>query len=70
LTDPAAGRIQRLWKLKHPRDYLASAGTAAGISGDESIRESDLPVEFLMNALRLVEGVPATLGSANEPVYP
>ena len=61
LTDPVAGRIQRLWKLKHPRDYLASAGTATGIGGDEPVQETDLPVEFLMNALRLVEGVSATL---------
>ena len=29
LTDPAAGRIHRLWKLKQPRDYLAMAGTPA-----------------------------------------
>jgi oxygen-independent coproporphyrinogen-3 oxidase len=63
LTDSAAGRIHRLWKLKHPRDYLASAGTVACIGGDEPVRETDLPVEFLMNALRLVEGVPATLFS-------
>ena len=38
LTDPAAGRIDRLWKLKHPRDYLASAGTPASIGGDAPIR--------------------------------
>ena len=61
LTDPAAGRIHRLWKLKQPRDYLASAGTPASIGGDAPIGEADLPVEFLMNALRLVEGVPAAL---------
>jgi len=63
LTDPAAGRIHRLWKLKHPRDYLAQAGTPERIGGDEPVREADLPVEFLMNALRLVAGVPATLFS-------
>lgn len=61
LSDPANGRIHRPWKLNHPRDYVATAGTAAGIGGDAPIREADLPVEFLMNALRLVEGVPATL---------
>jgi len=61
LTDPATGQIRRLWKRKHPRDYLAHAGTPAGIGGDEPIRKTDLPVEFLMNALRLVEGVPAAL---------
>lgn len=61
LTDPAAGRIDRLWKLKHPRDYLERAGTSASIGGDQPIREADLPIEFLMNALRLVEGVPVEL---------
>jgi oxygen-independent coproporphyrinogen-3 oxidase len=61
LTDPAAGRIHRPWKLKHPRDYLARAGTPAGVGGDAPIRETDLPVEFLMNALRLVEGAPTEL---------
>jgi putative oxygen-independent coproporphyrinogen III oxidase len=61
LSDPASGRIHRLWKLKHPRPYLATAGTAAGFGGDAPIRETELPVEFLMNALRLVDGVPATL---------
>ncbi|HRX71654.1 MAG TPA: radical SAM family heme chaperone HemW [Candidatus Competibacteraceae bacterium] len=63
LTDPATGRIHRLWKLKHPRDYLTFAGTPTSIGGDEPIQKSDLPVEFLMNALRLVEGVSATLFS-------
>ena len=59
LTDPAAGRIHRLCKVKHPGDYLERAGTLAGIGGDRPIPEIDLPVEFLLNALRLVEGVPA-----------
>ncbi len=63
LTDPAAGYVSRLWKLKHPRDYLVSAGTAAAIGGDAPIRAADLPVEFLMNALRLIEGVPTDLFS-------
>jgi oxygen-independent coproporphyrinogen-3 oxidase len=61
LSDPAAGQIQRLWKVKHPRDYLARAGTPAGVGGDAPVREAELPLEFLMNALRLIEGVPAAL---------
>ncbi len=63
LTDPATGHIHRLWKLKHPHDYLQHAGTPAGIGGDELIRPEVLAFEFLMNALRLVEGVPAALFS-------
>jgi oxygen-independent coproporphyrinogen-3 oxidase len=61
LTDPAAEQISRLCKLKHPDAYLARAGTPVGIGGDRPILETDLPVEFLMNALRLVDGVPAEL---------
>ena len=46
LSDPAAGQIQRLWKVKHPRDYLARAGTPAGVGGDAPVREAELPLEF------------------------
>jgi len=63
LTNPATGQIHRLWKLKHPRDYLASAGTSVNTGGDTPINTADLPVEFLMNALRLNEGVPVALFS-------
>lgn len=63
LTDPGSRRIHRIWKIKHPDDYLATAGSVAGIGGDAPIREADLPVEFLMNALRLVDGVPVELFS-------
>ncbi|MDQ5908806.1 MAG: hypothetical protein QG599_899 [Pseudomonadota bacterium] len=61
LTDPATGKIHRLWKLKHPQDYLTRAGTPDSLGGDAPIQDADLPVEFLMNALRLVDGVPAKL---------
>lgn len=61
LSDAASGQIHRLWKLKHPRDYLAAAGTPASIGGHAPIQPADLPVEFMMNALRLVAGVATEL---------
>ena len=64
LTDPATGRIRRRWKVKQPRAYLATAETPARIGGDATIDAADLPVEFLMNAFRLVEGAPAALFAA------
>ncbi len=52
----AAGEIRRRWKPKNPRDFLASAGTAAGIGGDDAIAPENRPFDYMLNALRLVEG--------------
>ncbi len=52
--------VLRRWKHKHPTRYLADAGgEAAGapfIGGDERIDPPRRPFEFMLNALRLVEG--------------
>lgn len=61
LGEPRRGVVERLWKPRHPRDYLAHAGTPAGIAGRRILKKDDLRLEFMMNALRLVEGVPAAL---------
>jgi oxygen-independent coproporphyrinogen-3 oxidase len=53
----ADGRILRRWKQRHPQAYLSGVGGAAGIAGERTLAPEDLPVEFLMNALRLNEGV-------------
>ena len=60
LTDTAAGTIRRRWKLRHPRNYLAACGTAARIGGDQPIARDELAFEFMLNALRLLDGVPAS----------
>ena len=52
------GKIIRTMKPRQPRLYLAGAPTEiADVSHDE------LPVEFMMNALRLTEGVETSLFS-------
>lgn len=48
--------ILRRWKLKHPAQYLAHAGTAAAIGGDDRIAPQRRPFEYMLNALRLVDG--------------
>jgi oxygen-independent coproporphyrinogen-3 oxidase len=48
--------ILRRWKLKHPARYLAAAGTAEAIGGDDRIGPERRPFEFMLNALRLVDG--------------
>jgi oxygen-independent coproporphyrinogen-3 oxidase len=55
------GRILRRWKQRHPEAYLAAADGADVVSGERSLAEDDLPVEFMMNVLRLNEGVDAAL---------
>jgi putative oxygen-independent coproporphyrinogen III oxidase len=61
ISDALRGNISRLWKLKHPRDYLRYAGGPRCIGGHRLIPEEELVVEFMMNALRLTDGFPAEL---------
>ncbi|MBS0432510.1 MAG: radical SAM family heme chaperone HemW [Proteobacteria bacterium] len=50
--------MRRRWKVKHPRAYLEGAATAARIGGDAPVPHGDLPFEYMLNALRLVDGTP------------
>jgi oxygen-independent coproporphyrinogen-3 oxidase len=52
----AAGEILRRWKVKNPRDYLAQAAGPGRIGGDEAITPARRPFDYMLNALRLVEG--------------
>ena len=52
----ASGDILRRWKLKNPRDYLAQAAGPGRIGGDEPISIERRPFDYMLNALRLVEG--------------
>ncbi len=60
-TEPRHGRIVRTGKHRHPRDYLDGAGTAGRIATEERLTPEVLPLEFMMNALRLTEGFDAEL---------
>ncbi|MBI3545190.1 MAG: oxygen-independent coproporphyrinogen III oxidase-like protein [Gammaproteobacteria bacterium] len=53
--------ITRAWKVKQPKEYLRLAGTPAGIGGAEKLTRADMPMEFMMNALRLSAGFPPRL---------
>jgi oxygen-independent coproporphyrinogen-3 oxidase len=64
LTDVnGTGGIRRFCKLRNPQAYLNHAGSERVIAGSRSIPPSELGLEFMMNALRLVEGFPAGLFS-------
>ena len=56
----AAG-ILRYRKTRLPRDYLLAAPRGEARLGPEPVPADELPFEFLMNALRLREGVEAGL---------
>ncbi|SHF80664.1 oxygen-independent coproporphyrinogen-3 oxidase [Microbulbifer donghaiensis] len=73
VTLPDEGRILRSRRTRAPRHYLAAAAAEQGSVGlihsemapphCDDIEREDLPLEFLMNALRLVAGVPVQLFS-------
>ncbi len=56
----AQGRlhIERRWKARQPEAYLRRCQDPRGfVAGRAEVEEDELPLEFAMNALRLVEGV-------------
>jgi oxygen-independent coproporphyrinogen-3 oxidase len=52
-----ADRVTRHERAKQPREYLSAPGTAQ----ERVIAPRELPFEFMLNALRLVDGMPAQL---------
>ena len=52
ITD-AAGLIKRRWKVKQPEHFINNQKTLAG---ERTLSQDELPLEFLMNALRLNKG--------------
>ncbi|NIP72113.1 MAG: radical SAM family heme chaperone HemW [Gammaproteobacteria bacterium] len=70
LTDPAAGRIVRRWKHRHPRAYLAGLDTGRFTAGRRTLDKSDTPLEFMMNAMRLSDGVSEELFRARTGLPP
>ena len=56
ISSGATGEVRRRWKPKNPRDFIAHAGTAKGIGGDDPILPASLPFDYMLNTLRLVEG--------------
>jgi putative oxygen-independent coproporphyrinogen III oxidase len=56
LTLGAGQSILRRWKPKNPTGYMQSAGTREGIGGEEAVTPAHRPFDYMLNALRLVEG--------------
>ncbi|MBS7458411.1 radical SAM family heme chaperone HemW [Coralloluteibacterium stylophorae] len=56
ISQGSDGSILRRWKHRHPSTYLRDAASPARIGGDEAIAPEARPFEYVLNALRLVEG--------------
>jgi putative oxygen-independent coproporphyrinogen III oxidase len=54
-------RIVRQMRTKHPQQYMDAVKRNVHIADSRTLTRDDLPFEFMMNALRLSEGVPAGL---------
>ena len=57
-------RITRHARVKQPREYMTAALRGTSMVEDRVIEASELPFEFMLNALRLVEGFEAELYAA------
>jgi len=56
-----ADRIVRQVRYKQPKQYLDEIAKGAPLMEDGVVKREDIGFEFMLNALRLTEGVPATL---------
>lgn len=52
-----ADRIERQVRFRNPDSYLDACGKDAPIAQSHEVHANELPFEFMLNALRLVEGV-------------
>ncbi|HTV87331.1 MAG TPA: radical SAM family heme chaperone HemW [Dyella sp.] len=58
LTDAPGHQVLRRWKTRHPNAYLDAAGGPGRIGGHAAVASDELPFEYMLNALRLIHGVP------------
>jgi oxygen-independent coproporphyrinogen-3 oxidase len=59
LTTPD-GDILRRWKRRHPAEYLRGIAAGDALQGSRHLDPQDRVVEFMMNGLRLPQGVEAS----------
>jgi coproporphyrinogen III oxidase-like Fe-S oxidoreductase len=64
ITLPEEGAIERRVKTRNPRTFGEQAGSAAAVSRERIDAPRQAALEFLLNALRLVDGVDGQLFTA------
>ena len=70
VTLPDLAAIERRAKARNPRTYASAAGNARAVTVERIADPAQVAVEFMMNALRLPDGVPLKLFEerAGQPV--
>ncbi len=48
--------IRRRWKIRHPQHYMDKSGGLGRVGGDIEVENTQRPLEFMMNTLRLRSG--------------
>jgi oxygen-independent coproporphyrinogen-3 oxidase len=56
VTSPTGAAIERTVRARHPAAYLAATAASQGVTEARDVSSADLPFEFCLNALRLVDG--------------
>lgn len=64
------GTVTRQSRLRVPQSYMRAAGSDAAIAEQRTLGEQDLILEFMLNALRLKNGVPLSRLSARTGLAP
>lgn len=59
ITDINTQTIKRYWKTRHPKDYLNPE--TPFLAGQKILSAKEIPLEFMMNALRLYQKIPIAL---------
>ena len=70
ISDAANGQVRRRWKSRLPKAYMDAGGGPARIGGDSVVSAAELPFEYMLNALRLVDGVPSEDFTARTGLMP
>jgi putative oxygen-independent coproporphyrinogen III oxidase len=76
ITNISESTITRFWKTRYPKSYLAVDSSPLSkednpfLAGSNKVLSSELPFEFMLNGLRLVDGISASLfeQSTGQPI--
>lgn len=58
LSNMASGHITRRWKRRLPSAWMQARDHAGRIGETAPVTDTDMPFEYMLNALRLIDGVP------------